>query len=392
MNDEVCSQLEKQHYKIQKIEDGFITATCPVGHELEISRRAAYYQIRSKEQYDCGVCRAAGRWDGREAIIKRIESFGYKILSVVPESINENVMVKLECDNGHTTDRRICNFKEAPHCKNCRGTPASWYYHARKTYTQIKFVEKTSSNKAKVLIAGLIKEYSIQQLMKMYSIELSDIYGYEVLAENTQTSYRADRTKAKYRCQKGHEFETSRRNLLEGHGCRECAVQNINEPETFIGEWIESRGIQIIRRNTIILQGQELDIFIPTKNVAIEYTGIRWHSEEMFHQVYGKRPNFEERLQKFKEAHRKKTLECQKLGIHLITVFEPDYRNSRDFLKKMIFDALDGKDLNTTDGRYCRLSSSDRLSDPHKVFYNRKLEQVSESKKHYTVYDCGHKL
>ena len=61
----------------------------------------------------------------------------------------------------------------------------------------------------------------------------------------------------------------------------------------------------------ILGNGQELDIYIPDKQVAIEFNGGYWHSDEF----------------KDKKYHQNKTLLATEKGIHLIHIFEYDWIN-----------------------------------------------------------------
>jgi len=66
----------------------------------------------------------------------------------------------------------------------------------------------------------------------------------------------------------------------------------------------------------------ELDIYIPSKNLAIEFNGIVWHSERFG----GKDKNY----------HLNKTKECEKKGIKLIHVFENEWMYKQDIVKSII--------------------------------------------------------
>jgi hypothetical protein len=54
----------------------------------------------------------------------------------------------------------------------------------------------------------------------------------------------------------------------------------------------------------------ELDIYLPEKNLAIEFDGLFWHNSN----------------NKFKNYHLKKTLLCEKQGIQLIHIFEYEWK------------------------------------------------------------------
>ena len=67
----------------------------------------------------------------------------------------------------------------------------------------------------------------------------------------------------------------------------------------------------IIQHNRTILNGQELDIYIPEKKLAIEFNGTYWHSD----------------IYKDKNYHQQKTINCIKQGIQLIHIFEYEWRD-----------------------------------------------------------------
>jgi hypothetical protein len=73
--------------------------------------------------------------------------------------------------------------------------------------------------------------------------------------------------------------------------------------------------------NRTILDGKELDIYIPSKKIAIEFNGIYWHSE---------------RNGKHKDYHLNKTEACEKKGIQLIHIFENEYDDNYEIVKSII--------------------------------------------------------
>jgi len=88
----------------------------------------------------------------------------------------------------------------------------------------------------------------------------------------------------------------------------------------FIKE-IYSREVSINCRNII---GMELDIFIPDKNIAIEFNGLYWHSE-----------NFKD-----KEYHYQKWNRCRNRGIKLVTIWEDDWRDKQEIIKSLLRNQL----------------------------------------------------
>lgn len=105
--------------------------------------------------------------------------------------------------------------------------------------------------------------------------------------------------------------------------CNPYILDNkISKSEIELGEYITSLDIDCEFNNKKILDGKELDIFIPEKNIAIEYNGLYWHSENNG----GKDKNY----------HLNKTNHCNDKGIHLIHVFEDEWIYKKDVVKSKL--------------------------------------------------------
>lgn len=76
------------------------------------------------------------------------------------------------------------------------------------------------------------------------------------------------------------------------------------------------------RNNRTLLNGKELDIYIPEYNLAIEICGVYWHSE-----INGG---------KDKNYHYDKWKRCNDLGITLLTYFDDEIESSWDIIKSKI--------------------------------------------------------
>ena len=82
--------------------------------------------------------------------------------------------------------------------------------------------------------------------------------------------------------------------------------------EEELHKYIESIcNYKIEYHNRKILQGKELDIYIPEKKLAIEFNGNYWHSSDFKDKYY----------------HQEKTIACAKQGIRLIHIFEYEWNN-----------------------------------------------------------------
>ena len=94
--------------------------------------------------------------------------------------------------------------------------------------------------------------------------------------------------------------------------------------EREVREFIKSLNIEFEKTDRNILNGKELDIYIPSKKVAIECDGLYYHNEKFLDKDY----------------HLNKTKECEKLGIHLLHIFEDEWREKREIIQSIIKSAL----------------------------------------------------
>lgn len=91
--------------------------------------------------------------------------------------------------------------------------------------------------------------------------------------------------------------------------------------ENEIRDFIINNGIKT-RPDREILHGKEIDIYIPSMKIGIEYNGNKWHTE-----WFGK---------KNKYYHANKKNECIKQGIKLISIFEDEYILHKDIVQSKL--------------------------------------------------------
>jgi len=77
----------------------------------------------------------------------------------------------------------------------------------------------------------------------------------------------------------------------------------------------------IITNTRKLIPPFELDLYIPEKEIAIEFNGLYWHSEKA-----GTKRNY----------HYDKWKQCQEKGIQLITIWEDDWRTKKELVKQML--------------------------------------------------------
>ena len=127
-----------------------------------------------------------------------------------------------------------------------------------------------------------------------------------------------------WECPKGHEWEAPvYQRVNGGTGCPECACSGKSRAEEELCNYvIELLGEDaVIANDKSVISPHELDIYVPERNIAIEYNGVYWHSE---------------RKGKGGKYHRNKVLTCKDAGVQLITVWEDEWQYRRDTVKSMI--------------------------------------------------------
>ena len=96
--------------------------------------------------------------------------------------------------------------------------------------------------------------------------------------------------------------------------------------ENEIGEFIKSIYSGPIEFNSKkIISPKQLDIFLPEKNIAIEFNGLYWHSEK-----YKSNENY----------HAEKFFLCDELNINLIQIWQSEWENHKEAVKSKISKTL----------------------------------------------------
>lgn len=97
--------------------------------------------------------------------------------------------------------------------------------------------------------------------------------------------------------------------------------------ELFVRNILDEYHIPYLSNDRTILNGKELDIYVPSKNVAIECNGIYWHSINTTNH-----PN--------KKQHWNKWEECKRKNIQLLTFWEDQITKHPNIVKSIILSKL----------------------------------------------------
>ena len=144
------------------------------------------------------------------------------------------------------------------------------------------------------------------EIAKEFDINKNGITPDQVMAGSNNKKYW-------FLCPRGHSYPSTLLNRKRGGNCPICTKEmHISFPEKAIVYYLAKAGIDVVENyHATFLGKREIDIFIPSCNIGIEYDGRAWHKNI-------KRDATKDKL-------------CSDKGIKLIRIREvgcPDYKSS----------------------------------------------------------------
>jgi hypothetical protein len=110
--------------------------------------------------------------------------------------------------------------------------------------------------------------------------------------------------------------------------CKHCySNMTSSQYEIELRQFVSQLGYDYITNDREVLHGIELDIYIPSKQIAIEFNGDYWHNVNKVS----------------KDKHYKKFISCYNNGIILVSIFENIWNSNRDKIKNYIIDLLNNR-------------------------------------------------
>lgn len=154
----------------------------------------------------------------------------------------------------------------------------------------------------------------------------------------SKSIYKGVNNKIEIICHEHGSFWMTPVNHRNGQDCPKCMIgSNVSKQEKELGNFIDSLSVKW-EKNRAILNGKELDIYIPEANLAIEYDGVYWH-------------NNIDNSYKFEE--------CKKQGIRLIQITEWEWLYNKDKIKEYLKEILTKKYIKKIFARKCELKEVD---------------------------------
>jgi len=120
------------------------------------------------------------------------------------------------------------------------------------------------------------------------------------------------------------QIQTIRKHHFEHSLCHTCNPPSIiiSKGEIAVGDFFVEHDIHVIRNDTNLLNGLEVDIYLPEYNLAIEYNGLYYHSSKMGYDI---------------NKHKNKTdMLWNNHNIQLIHLFDSDWSQRNDIVKSVL--------------------------------------------------------
>ncbi len=159
-----------------------------------------------------------------------------------------------------------------------------------------------------------------EEFIKRCKAIYGDKYDY------SDTHYIRMQDKVKVICPKHGEFWQKPYDHIHGHGCPKCGLIESRGENELYDYIINIYGKDNVEHsNRTMLNGYEIDIYLPKLRIGIEYNGLKWHSDKFRDSNY--------HLMKMNLANEK--------GVKLIQIFEDEYLTHKEIvlskIRRLIF-------------------------------------------------------
>jgi hypothetical protein len=150
--------------------------------------------------------------------------------------------------------------------------------------------------------------YTLDECIDKFKTKHGDRYDYSLV------DYKKSHSKVIIICPQHGQFKQQASSHWMGSGCPSC-VHQYSKPHKEIEAYLDSLGVSYQSNTRSIIPPKELDIWIPSHNLAIEFNGDYWHS-------IGPKSLKNDHLK-----HQQKFLACQEKGIVLLQIEENEWND-----------------------------------------------------------------
>ena len=287
------------------------TFKCSNGHIFKKNNKSF------RERPYCNICKELSKWKEKDAKYRKmLNEHGWEVIT--SELIKNNSQkIVIRCTKcGDVVETSIGKKYPSFGCKNCRDL-------------------NMSQN----------KRLSKRQLIK----DLNNL-GFTYI----EGDYKNNNSIITVQCENGHTIKNTLKYFKNVGKCTICNPSSYqSQGEKEIIDFIKSfYNGEIIERNKTLLNGNEIDIYLPEVGIGIEYNGEYFHSEEL-----GKGKNY----------HLNKTKKASEKGVQLIHIFESEWFLKKDRIKNFLKDKIAG--TKRIGARKCNIVLVDKNTE--KDFFNK---------------------
>ena len=313
---EHCSP-NKANNKLEKFHDSIKNRTSEERHEITQKRKKTNLEKYGDENYNL-----FGSQSFKDNLIKK---YGYEYNTQIPEVKEKIKKTNLErygvkCNlmlNASERSQRVWNENydkiiDKIKCTNIKNLGVEFAGQSKDVINKI-------INKKKINVTDIENKYNcIQQkkLFKKYGQGWKSLHLEKIIFG-------------------GRKFISNEYiQLIHQYSNENHKINSISNKEKELLKYIESiYDDKIIENNTNIIANNnhryyELDIYLPKLHIAFEFNGIYWHSIKYKDKYY----------------HQRKTLLCYAQNIQLIHIWENDWDNNNELIKKQIYELINGYD------------------------------------------------
>lgn len=306
---------------------------CPNNHKITMNLSKF-----SNKNSRCKQCRGVSSWS-LELIKQKLKDHNFELIAFT--KCGEPITVS--CPKKHLfTCSNFKNFFRRLKCSKCENTPSNithtlgyvQQFFIQNNYTP-KFTEYKNNGQKLESICPANHEYvcSFANFKKgkrcpiCMGTNKKSIESIKPIIEAKNCKLKSDkyeecRKKLQLECAQGHAWDVSFDNFIRGRNCPLCSQHGTSKPEQDLYKWIKSYFPNAKNKHKFYpdedkRKSLEYDVYIPEKNILIEFDGVMWHSEK-FH--------------KDKKTYKKYKLACEQ-GYQFISIFEDEWLNRKEQIK-----------------------------------------------------------
>jgi len=295
--------------------DDSLTFICKNDLNKIVIKSLGYFE-KTQQKIECQIC--------------KIRSIG-----ILTEAEYLNKIEKIKIENGVTFNipHPSINKVITPSCLN-KIQKLNWsIIEFNGTRVKSKFKCNDCGYEVETLINNLNKCLGCSKLKNKKQVceKLKNICKENrIFIPDTDIYYNTTESLINFKCNDcGHDFNFSWSQITGKYYklvCPKCYKSIKRGKENEVYDFVQSIYLDIVIQNDkTVISPKELDIFIPNKNLAIEFCGNIWHSEKYISD---------------KNYHNDKLLKCLEKNVKLLTIFEDEWDDKNEICKSKIKNSL----------------------------------------------------